>query len=49
MFWSLGYDSIPPLGLSPQSPIGFNIDFGRWVEHNHGRSKFKGDNQKQRV
>ena len=49
MFWSLGYDSIPPLGLSPQSPIGFNMNFGRWVEHNHRRSGSKGDNQEQRV
>jgi len=38
----------PPLGLSPQSFIGFNMDFGRWVEHNHGRSRSKGDNQEQK-
>jgi len=49
MFWSLGYNSIPPLELSPQNPIGFNMDFGRWVEHSHRRSRSKGDNQEQRV
>jgi len=49
IFQSLGYNSIPPLELSPQSPIGFDIHFGRWVEYKHRRSGLEGDDQEQGV
>ena len=35
IFQSLGYDSIPLLGLSPQNSMGFDMNFGRLVEHKH--------------
>ena len=39
MFWSLRYNSISPLELSPWSSIEFDMDFGRWVKHKHRRSR----------
>jgi len=45
MFQSLGYDSIPSLGLSPQNSIGFDIDFEILVKHKHRRSGLEEDDQ----
>ena len=44
MFQSLRYNNILFLELSPQSLIEFDIDFGRWVGHNHQRNGLEGDN-----
>ena len=49
MFQSLEYDSILLLGLSSWNSIGFDIDFGRWVEHKNRKSGLKEDNQEQKV
>jgi len=49
MFQSSEYNSIPPLRLSPQSPIEFDMKFGRWIEYKHRRSGLEEDDHEQRV